>query len=564
MMRRGLAKFFARLRSRHGQTLVLGVLAILILVLAIIFLFDLQSMIRVKVRAQTATDAAALAGSNWQKHSLNLIGELNIVKACTVLVSDIEPFGDDSPEAISYSSELLTEMQSRISFVGPLIGVGAAQQAAKNNRIDDCGWNAMSRRASDLLDQLTYGVSDYYTDASSEIENYYWQMPYYLMLSSLSEEVLQGGFAVEPSGVFAGQPSVDPFWLADEDLYDQIAANYWCGQPLRGVLKYFNFDGQWWQVDISEDSSNFPRESEYLTLGVEYSGAGAMFMTEETESALGTLAEERNLTLYDSYDTDDPEDTDGINSPLPYVNWCIFDSGWDYTPLSEWTDGTWLRGEFNTAYIYGGAISGMRTFPEQPSLLSGFYQVNSLQSENVIESNQAAKDYYESSLSIESVSAAKPFGMLADGIAPFEANMVLPVFDRSRMIPFSMFPIDFDPLGDTLVEFLKWLAEVDDLDNPGSSPPAGTEYYLYCLQKLNDPEWRALGYNRDYVDTGYPTSPYDAGSNPQGAGWLQMGYMYSYDEEGEPTGIVMTNEDTCNRWRNGGGGGPRSGPSMLH
>jgi len=46
--------------SEGGQTLILAVVAIIILLIAILFLFDLQSMIRLKVKAQSGTDAAAL------------------------------------------------------------------------------------------------------------------------------------------------------------------------------------------------------------------------------------------------------------------------------------------------------------------------------------------------------------------------------------------------------------------------------------------------------------------------------------------------------------------------
>jgi len=74
-------------RNQRGQTLILAVLAMVMLVVAIIVLFDLQSTIRLKVKSQTAVDAATLAGAEWQRHSLNLIGELNLVKACTALVT---------------------------------------------------------------------------------------------------------------------------------------------------------------------------------------------------------------------------------------------------------------------------------------------------------------------------------------------------------------------------------------------------------------------------------------------------------------------------------------------
>jgi Flp pilus assembly protein TadG len=107
--------------NEKGQTLIVAVLAIIVLFLAALFLFDLQSIIRVKVKTQTAADAAALAGAKAQVQSLNLIGEINIIKACTVLVADFA--SGDAEEQLQAASANLTEMQCRITFVGPLLGI---------------------------------------------------------------------------------------------------------------------------------------------------------------------------------------------------------------------------------------------------------------------------------------------------------------------------------------------------------------------------------------------------------------------------------------------------------
>ena len=75
-------------RNESGQTLIAAVIVLLIILLAIFLLFDVQNLIRGKVKAQNAVDAAALTGANWQMHTLNLIGELNLVKASTLMISD--------------------------------------------------------------------------------------------------------------------------------------------------------------------------------------------------------------------------------------------------------------------------------------------------------------------------------------------------------------------------------------------------------------------------------------------------------------------------------------------
>ena len=75
-------------RKERGQVLILALIALLVLVLAIFILFDVSNIIRAKVKAQNAVDAAALTGANWQRHTLNLVGELNLINATTALMSD--------------------------------------------------------------------------------------------------------------------------------------------------------------------------------------------------------------------------------------------------------------------------------------------------------------------------------------------------------------------------------------------------------------------------------------------------------------------------------------------
>ena len=76
-------------RKERGQVLILALIALLVLVLAIFILFDISNIIRAKVKAQNAVDAAALTGANWQRHTLNLVGELNLINATTALMSDL-------------------------------------------------------------------------------------------------------------------------------------------------------------------------------------------------------------------------------------------------------------------------------------------------------------------------------------------------------------------------------------------------------------------------------------------------------------------------------------------
>ena len=77
-----------RRNGERGQVLILALVAMILIVIAALLLFDVQTVIRGKVKAQSGVDAAALTAAEWQKHSLNVIGELNMYRATGALLSD--------------------------------------------------------------------------------------------------------------------------------------------------------------------------------------------------------------------------------------------------------------------------------------------------------------------------------------------------------------------------------------------------------------------------------------------------------------------------------------------
>src|SRR5690606_36945748 len=81
------------------------------------------SILYLKTRAQNAGDAAALAAARWQGATLNLIGDLAILQAAALSGGDTN------------AAERISGVQARLCFAGPLIGLLAAQQAAKHNRL---------------------------------------------------------------------------------------------------------------------------------------------------------------------------------------------------------------------------------------------------------------------------------------------------------------------------------------------------------------------------------------------------------------------------------------------
>ena len=563
----------AKKKHESGQTLILGVIAVIILLLAALFLFDLQFMIRAKIKTQTAADAAALAAAKVQADSLNLIGEINLLKACTVLVSDFAP--GNSPDEMRDASANLTEMQERLAFVGPLLGVGAAQMAAKNNGMTE--YEQVSKDMSDYIDLVSddavYGDDAFFR---KKIEGYEWRIPYINMLTTLLDEKMAAAPAMH-------LPRVHPSYFMDSALYDAILSEYWCYDTLRFLIKSdSNFDGKWWQGLV--ESVSFIEESEILPLHVRYAKM-SLEQFDGLKKYIESLASDRDLTVSDIYDKGNSKDTDRIDSPIPFMRWCEFDAYWSRDiPGDHWVEGSsqlYLRRGLRAEYQYAGPVAKMECKADNSNFtwLTGAYKAQKFsEGDNIITEEEEERV----SPTVVASATAKPLGYIADSstgkkYSPVVATMILPVFTKARLTPVAM------PPGDTtisigsdafqLYKFLRWLDTVDDLDS-ASSPPAGTERYLKAFQMLNNPLWRHKGYNPSYS---YPGSgevvEYDPDSDT-GAGYLQQPTAdphgstddgYSYDDDGEIDGVVYTKEDLCD-YRPGGhgpghGGG---GPGQLH
>jgi hypothetical protein len=67
--------------AEKGQVLIYLLIVLVILVFVMGSVFDLNRILIRKMKGHNASDAAALIGAQWQALGLNLIGELNILKA---------------------------------------------------------------------------------------------------------------------------------------------------------------------------------------------------------------------------------------------------------------------------------------------------------------------------------------------------------------------------------------------------------------------------------------------------------------------------------------------------
>ncbi len=552
-----------------GQTILLAVLAIIALLIAALFIFDLQNIIRVKVKSQNAADAAALAGARMQMEGLNLIGEINIIKACTVLISDFSV--DATAEVITVSSANLTEMQARISFFAPLLGVGAAQQAAKNNGMMDpsevydsaeFGEFSLTSYIQTVMDDEIYGTEDY----EQFIQGYEWRTPYIDMLNVINNQ----GIAAGPSMVTPNVVS-----LFSLDLINAILTDFWCHRDLRMLLRSDSFFAHgWWQGLVTDVA--FVEQSELLPLHVQYtsndtSGETYHSAVETARDYLLELADERALEL-------------GMITQMPYMKWSIYNSSrWADAPGEGWTEDSsmlYLRRGMRPEYLYGGAATKMTCMipggeDSKFQWLAGSYNIHDVKrKDGVISQTQSETP------TVRSSATAKPLGnLVAEGIPlpPNDIPIVLPVFTGVRLIPVSMMGLtsiyDEDYL---FYKFLKWLETVDDINAPSSSPPSGTENWLRALQKLDNMFWRHSGYNPSFVYTPPGTVPtYDPASDT-GAGVLQTPVRnpglstspndgYARDGDGNIIGISYTYEDRCDWYPSGSsGGGGGGGPGVLH
>ena len=167
------------MKKDSGQVLISGVIMLTLLLLTLLYMFDVHNVIRGKLKLETGQQAAALAGAAWQKNSLNLIGEINLFKACSALLEGDDhwthplpdvPEDKNDPEyqqkrkerrdALQGRIDLLTEMQTRVSFIGPLIGFAAAQQAAKANGLPAARREAMYNYLRRVSSSVRYGGTE--------------------------------------------------------------------------------------------------------------------------------------------------------------------------------------------------------------------------------------------------------------------------------------------------------------------------------------------------------------------------------------------------------------------
>lgn len=630
-------------KGQGGQVLALALIAMVAILVAGMILFDVHTVIRGKVKGQNAVDAAALTGATWQLHALNLIGELNLVKATAILTSDSAAAGSlgydqgtgqgHLPSGSSYRdeenatfntqrlyddlnrigtarddltvvTELLSQMQTRVSFVLPILGYGAAQQAAKNNGIDYNSDGAESIRDfyNEILDDELYGDQEI---APKSINGYQWRYPYALMIHSLLGNN-DRGIAVGTKINRLGLPStyLDETsnnlaqLLTQKRFYEAILANSWC--ELKDILNK-NFNGNWWGSFDMNLLSTFIGESEILPLYVSFSAdqsainipdlgdffpqrfkndVDIVLQNDSCELLLNTtggtkrciIKSDGTVQTKESGLTVQPNEIlnavyENGNTYIMFntgsdFNWCLYDSDnwYEYSESFKTTWTPYLRSSFKPGYDYtSGALSWFemaqhtRTVSgnmfDRGSSTSGGkgFRIKNSSANQALTNAQA--DLKTGLDEIQTDALAKPFGRIKiDGQykSPIAAGrMVLPVFTEVALIPISLEPVYGTGTLDRdwltfLTKYLPALGRSQTLENAYNS--------------LSTEDKRSTNrYHHALMKLSDPEW------REQGIKWLNT--PIAFDKETKLP--VRYNKDNCNCWPSGGSG-THVGPGSIH
>lgn len=547
-------------KNENGQVLIIGIIMVLIMLLAVFVFFDIHNIIRAKIKVETAEQSAALAAARWQGESLNLIGELNLLIACETVLLDnnISTPGDLQNNKQKAEARILSinELQSRVSFLGPLLALNAAQQAAKNN-----GISTKANSYSATEDFLVYIKSVEDNPKYSpfyNVNNFIWRQPYIGTLKS----IVDFGIVIRPNARIAGIENVTPSFLVDTNLYDAILGadqglNTWCQINLRSLVKQNDnfFTGRWFSPSF--DYINFPQQSEIYTLEVHKRNAQ---VSSEDYDRLLELTKKSDM---DSLDNTVSVDPDKISRDI--CRFYVFNDSWfptssaysgpDLSGNSVWRRGFFLRGDLKDNFVHGGAVAYAEAYQDVSSLVDFKAgkpkndKFDTLVRKKNIITTRVGSNYGEHNNN-KGGSVAKAF---SNTYNPTLIPIVSPAFSEVALIPSTMNRIRVFSMSWPLVEkFIAWLQGVEDIYDTNLTPPVGTENMLKALQILGTPEFRKKGFNNDFLgidsmdllklfddDYKYPQSS-------KGAGWLQQacirvdsnpppeakeGILYYYDKK---------------------------------
>lgn len=401
---------------RNGQTLIVLILSVVILTLCILWNVDLHNLVRVRSLSQNGGDSAALMAARWQGTTLNLVGGLNVLQALAI--------GSGNPAA----GEAINNVQARLCFVGPMIALMGAQQAAKNNRLySNPGFTQRVREhAMEVRNEYPALTGP---DGESLFPEPYagcWQ-EYADMLDLIADEGVAAGadnarFYADASG---GHTLLTPAF------YEAVASMNWCWflQHAPNLLPSYT-DFHWWP-DISPRPPKAIVDCEFFSLGLR--------TVHNSLEKMG-IPQEIRLKIQD-WGADW-----GVPGRLPTHKMKVYATWYCYAP-SRWH--SWsimsvegerhfpITGPVKPQYDYAGADAAIRVEASAGRLTPLHGQTSRTNT-------------------VTWTAAAKPFGFLDEETPPHRYGLVLPTFYDVRLIP-----IDASSTGAGGAFDLEWRRHID-------------------------------------------------------------------------------------------------------
>ncbi len=383
-----------RLR-RAGQAMIFLIMTLVILTFVVLWNFDLHKVLHVKSISQNGGDAAALMASRWQGITLNLVGDLNLMKAIAL------SSGDQTTAAG------IDDIQKRLLFTGPMIAFQASQQAAKNNGL------YVHAGYSDYLTNHANTVRHVYTDPIGPGGSMLFPEPWpgaWHEYADMLELTANNGIAAAPDNMRLFTDSAGgSHILLDPGFYAAVDSRNWCwffnSQPSL-LANYAPFFPCWWEA-LPVAASRFFYNSEIYSLALTPVTAelNSFFLDQPTVT---TLARER---------VSDSASLTAAGMATSVVWYCYGDRWSRWEAMDQ--GGDWpmpLAGHVRPQYDYAGADAAVRVEATTGRLTPG-------------------PGGSETSNTVTWTTAAKPFGYLTDNARPNDYQLVLPAFHDVRLIP---------------------------------------------------------------------------------------------------------------------------------
>ncbi len=535
-----------------GQVLVVGIIMLLILLLAIFIFFDVHNMIRAKIKVETAEQAAALAAARWQGESLNLIGEMNLMIASEAILASSEiAIPNAAANKTSRATSIIksiNELQTRVAFLGPIIGLNAAQQTAKNNGISP----KYELSEGVIYDYRTSIEEDELDDDSkypNKVNGFLWKKPYKQMLADIAD----AGVTVRPSGNANGIENITPRFLADESFYHAVLAaqnggNSWCHYHLRILVKKpddFFVGKSWYMPNYLDIHKHFIKQSEIYSLYVNLDENKAV---NSYYADFLALLKRPNVAVLSEFNAGNLGNYNVLDQRI--CRFFIYDdryfpSRYSYNgpdvagPDAMWQRGMWLREDLKPEFVFGGAAAYAEVY-QGTSTATSFKKGKKEDKKVKTLASEKSENY---------IKIGGNFGAVARAFSskynPVSVPIVAPLYDQTALIPSTMLTVRRFTMEIPLVEkFIKYLAENDvDIHNPHPAPPAGTEFMLQALQLMADPAFRKMGYNTDFPGLDLINhmalfgDSYKYPNRKDGAGYLQQACL-RYMTEPPPLAVA--------------------------